>query len=72
NSVELVIHGAIAQTWVEDFKARQRDILKPTKGWYSEAGFGINRIFGILRLDLTWRLKDPQNLFVTGSAAVLY
>ena len=72
NSVELVIHGAIAQTWVEDFKARQRDILKPTKGWYSEAGFGINRIFGILRMDLTWRLRDPQNLFITGSAAVLY
>ncbi len=74
NSVELVVHGAIAQTWIENPRAivQTGGVLKPTEGWYSEAGFGINRILGILRIDLTWRFKKPRNIFLTGGFAVLF
>jgi len=62
--IELVIHGAVAQVW--------RDRISITNGWYSEAGFGISKIFDILRLDLTYRFKKPKHFCFTFGIANIY
>jgi len=65
-SVELVLHGGFARTW-------NRGLLPLTEsnGWYTEAGFGINRVFDLLRVDFTWRLSDPAGFrFTFGTAQI--
>lgn len=55
--IELIVSAAVARTWLT---ARTRDqlpfVVQTTDGWYEEVGFGISRIFGLLRADFTWRL----------------
>lgn len=53
-SIELILHGGIARTW-----NRLPLPLMETGGWYAEAGFGVNRLFDILRADFTWRVTGP-------------
>ena len=63
NSVELVLHGTAARTWgptSTTFPVSQR-----TVGWFTEAGFGINRLFSFFRLDYTYRFARPRNSFVS-------
>lgn len=57
NGVELVVHGAIARAW-------NGGILAPG-GWHAEAGVGISRILDLVRLDLTYRFRDPSRFFLT-------
>jgi hypothetical protein len=67
NEIELIIHGGAAKTW-------SRDLAGPsniTKGWYSEAGIAIGRIFGVLRLDGTWRVSSPRFFRVTAAVSGL-
>ncbi|HEY4644306.1 MAG TPA: DUF5686 family protein [Bacteroidota bacterium] len=71
-SIELVIHGSAAQTWVENRQTLQRAALTPTRGWYTEAGVGLNRILSLFRIDLTWRFKERRDLFFTVAAAVFF
>lgn len=67
NLVEFVVHGGIAHSW-----ARSGIPRNTTGGWYSEVGFGINRIFELLRADFTWRLSSPGAFrFTLGIAQVL-
>lgn len=67
NSIEVILHGAIARSWTSSTRAHP--YLKPTNGWYTEAGIGLSRIFGLLRFDLTYRFLRPEGLFVTVAAA---
>ena len=64
NSIEFIVHGSIAQTWIDSRSA--------SDGWYKEAGVGISRIFDILRMDLTYRFIEPKRFFVTVSVATLF
>lgn len=64
NSIELVLHGSFAQTWVND--------IPYPNGWYSEAGIGLNRIFDVLRADVTYRFRDPRRFFFSVSVANLF
>ena len=63
NSIELIAHGSFAQTW--------RGNISTSKGWYSEAGIGISRMLDIFRFDVTYRLKEPRNIFITLGVASL-
>jgi hypothetical protein len=66
-SIELIVHGGAARTW-----GNARLPLQTTDGWYTEAGFGINRIVDILRADFTWRLSAPRYFRLTlGFAQIL-
>jgi hypothetical protein len=63
NSIELMVHGAAARSW-----ARGSAVLpagRITDGWYTEAGIGVGKIFGLFRIDLTRRLSDPKGFFWT-------
>ncbi len=64
NSIELILHGSFAQTWLNTTSA--------SAGWYSEAGIGISRIFDILRADLTYRFNEPRRLYFTMSVANIF
>ena len=67
NNLELLIHGGAARTWNSGILP-----LRTTGDWYYEAGFGIGRIFDLMRADFTWRLTDPKGFAVTlGVATVL-
>jgi hypothetical protein len=68
NSIELILHGSVAQTW----SSSALPFGRTTDGWYSEAGLGISRIFTLLRLDVTYRFMQPRGLFLTiGVAQIL-
>ncbi len=64
NNIELIVHGSIAKTW--------RNAPLTSDGVYSEAGIGINRIFDILRADVTYRFFEPSRFYVTLSVANLF
>jgi hypothetical protein len=64
NSIELILHGSFAQTWLGK--------TSTSDGWYSEAGIGISRIFDILRADFTYRFKEPKKFYVTLSMASIF
>ncbi|MBI3195514.1 MAG: carboxypeptidase-like regulatory domain-containing protein [Ignavibacteriae bacterium] len=64
NNIELIVHGSIAKTWLNSF---------PTfDGVYTEAGIGINRIFDIIRADVTYRFFEPRRFYFTVSVANLF
>lgn len=67
NNIELIVYGGAARTWGTPGLP-----LQTTDGWYTEAGFGINRIVDILRADFTWRLSAPRFFRLTlGFAQIL-
>lgn len=43
-----------------------------TSGWYFEAGFGLSKIFDVLRADFTWRLSAPTRFRFTLGVASLF
>ncbi len=67
NNIEFVIHGGIAKSW-NDGPLQ----INTTGGVYSEMGFGISRIFDLLRCDFTWRLSTPGNFRFTLGVANLF
>lgn len=69
NSIELLIHGTVAQAWSSS--NRYRAVGNPTGRWYSEAGVGVSRILGLFRFDVTYRFLEPKNTFFTLSVARL-
>jgi hypothetical protein len=64
NNIELIVHGAVAQSWLDNHST--------SKGWYSEAGVGLNRIVDLFRIDVTRRFTAPGGFFVTMSVATLW
>jgi len=68
NSIELILHGSVAQTWSSSILPFGRT----TNGWYSEAGVGVSRILSFFRLDVSYRFMEPRGLFLTfGVAQIL-
>lgn len=64
NGIELIPHGAVAQTWYGSESG--------TGGWYVESGIGISKILDILRVDITYRWKAPARFFFTASIANIF
>ena len=70
NSVEVLVHGSTARIW----KASGSPLPfgRTTDGWYAEAGFGLNRLFGLFRADVTYRFAQPRTTFFSiGVARIL-
>lgn len=68
NSIEFIAHCTVAQSWnVATGSAPSH----PTNGIYLEAGFGISRIFGLLRVDYTRRFALPEESVITFGVAML-
>jgi hypothetical protein len=62
NSIELMVHGTVARSWLRE----QNDAQEvATGGWYSEAGVGIGKIFGLIRCDVTYRFFRPTRFVFT-------
>jgi len=70
NSLEVVLHGSVAHSTVRP--GTSLPYGNPTPGWYSEAGVGLSRLFGLLRVDLTHRFTEPGGFFVTFAAARIF
>ncbi len=60
NNIEFLVHGGTSRTW-----SSGHTTVPFRTGWYSEIGFGINRIFDVLRADLSWRLNEPRPVRLT-------
>ncbi|MFH0990619.1 MAG: DUF5686 family protein [bacterium] len=70
NNIDLVISGSIARTWKAG--TTPAPFGSVTNGWYSEAGMGLSKIFGLLRLDATYRFAAPRGFHVSfGIAQIL-
>ena len=65
NNIEFIIHGGAATSATEEFCRITCSGLPDTNGWYSEIGFGISRIFELVRCDFTWRLSSPRSFHFT-------
>jgi hypothetical protein len=63
-SLEFIVHGGIARSW-----NRAGLPVQTPENLYGEAGFGINRLFDLLRADFTWRLSAPTRFQFTISVA---
>ncbi|MBI3585790.1 MAG: carboxypeptidase-like regulatory domain-containing protein [Ignavibacteriales bacterium] len=70
NSVELLVHGTLARTW--NSNSTPMPFGRITNDWYSEAGIGLSRIFGLFRLDYTYRFAEPRNAFVSLGVARIF
>jgi len=68
NNIEFIIHGGVAQS---GGTAHTSLDVPTTNGWYSEIGFGISRIFELVRCDFTWRLSGPKLFHFTIAVANL-
>lgn len=65
--IELLLEGGAARTWTRDAA-----IMNAAPAWHTEAGFGISRILGLLRVDAVWRLSGSPGFFLSaGIASVL-
>jgi hypothetical protein len=80
NNIEFVVHAGFARNWEASNNKVMTAVpgpnepapLQTTDGWYSEAGFGISRIFELLRCDFTWRFSEPRFFrFTLGAANIL-
>jgi hypothetical protein len=68
SNIELLLHGGAARSWSHGLFPAPAT----TDGWYYETGFGISRIFDLLRVDFTWRLTAPRGFrFTLGLAPLL-
>jgi hypothetical protein len=67
NGIEFIVTGGAARAWDatwEDPAAAER--------LYYEAGFAISRIFGLGRVDFTWRLSPPGGFALTVGFATIF
>ncbi|HUI31563.1 MAG TPA: DUF5686 family protein [Candidatus Acidoferrales bacterium] len=62
--MELLIDASAAQSWLNG--------VSTTNGWYYEAGVGLGKILGLIRMDLTYRLSKPNDVyFSVGMSSIL-
>ncbi|MFZ1083093.1 MAG: DUF5686 family protein [Candidatus Kryptoniota bacterium] len=62
--MEILVDGSAAQSWL--------DGKSTTNGWYYEAGIGLGKILGLIRMDLTYRISKPNALFFSvGMSSIL-
>ena len=68
NEIELILLGGAARTWSHGSAGPSNT----TDGWCYEAGFGISRILGLLRVDFTYALNASRLFRVTTCVAGIY
>ena len=62
--LELLVDASVAQSWLNG--------KSTTNGWYYEAGIGIGKILGLIRIDWTYRLSRPHASFLSiGMSSIL-
>ncbi|OGU68598.1 MAG: hypothetical protein A3C56_13220 [Ignavibacteria bacterium RIFCSPHIGHO2_02_FULL_56_12] len=66
--IETVAYATVAAS---SFRSRRMSIAPAVSGVYSEAGIGINRLFQLFRLDVTYRFRAPEGIRVTLGVAQL-
>ena len=67
NGIEFLLTGGAARAWDATW-----DNPEAANRLYYEAGFAISRIFGLGRVDFTWRLSPPTGFaFTVGFATIL-
>jgi hypothetical protein len=70
NNIEIITLVNCARVWTSSSVPSIYN--HPTTGWYSEAGIGISRILGLLRLDVTRRFTPPSGwVWTLGIATIL-
>jgi hypothetical protein len=70
NNIEIITFINCAQAWASF--SIPNIYNRPTTGWYSEAGIGISRIFGLFRVDVTRRFTPPSSwVWTLGIATIL-
>jgi hypothetical protein len=69
SSIELLVYANVGRSW--RYAASAPSYVHPTNGLYEEIGCGISRLFGLLRIDYTYRLTAPQRSIVTMGVATL-
>lgn len=73
NNIEFIIHGGAATVTRDKVVRIWDDVLYTRESpWYYEAGFGISRIFEVLRADFTWRLSQERGFRFTLGVANLF
>jgi hypothetical protein len=72
SNLEIILFGAIAQSWFSSSLQNPHLSGVVTNGWYYELGFGVSRILDLFRLDLTWRGKVPHGFVVTLGIADIF
>ena len=66
NAIEFIVTGGLVRAW----DATWSDPAAAEHSYY-EAGFAISRIFGLGRVDFTWRLSPPAGFaFTVGFASI--
>ncbi len=62
--LEVLIDVSAAQSWLNG--------KSTTNGWYYEAGIGLGKILGLIRMDFTYRVSRPNVLFFSvGMSSIL-
>jgi hypothetical protein len=69
NSIEIITFITVAQA--KSTTKNPPVFNHSTDGWYSEAGIGISKIIGLLRIDLTRRFTTPSNWILTFGIATI-
>jgi hypothetical protein len=55
SGTEILVDASAAQSWLNG--------ASTTHGWYYEAGIGLGKILGLIRMDFTYRFASPRGLF---------
>ena len=64
SGTEVLVDGSVAQSWLNG--------TSTTRGWYYEAGIGLGKILGLIRMDFTYRFANPKGLFYSvGLSSIL-
>jgi hypothetical protein len=67
NSIEFLVHGSAARSWKRP--STMLPFAAPSSEWYTEAGLGLSRLFGFIRVDFTRRFTPPRGSFFTIAVA---
>ena len=70
NSIEIITFATIAQA--KSMTKSSPTFIHSTNGWYSEAGIGISRIFGLFRIDMSRRFTTPSAWVLTLGIATIF
>ena len=68
NQIEILTVATVAKS---EFASNPAALGSSTNGWYSEAGIGISRILGLLRVDVTRRFVSTPGYSVTVAIATV-
>jgi len=63
SNLELLVNATTSRYWLSGNALRVPSFPgKETNGWYYETSVGVQNIFDVLRIDVTWRLSTPRTV----------